>query len=195
MANPYRKNPSFFASPDDYDYIVDSGSSKERTIKASAEQAKMAADQEKARFKEDYNPKDNTSNPSAQLHGAMGAYNDDKKAIKEFLNSGTREAEKILKEWDKIDISDKKAVNDFVIKLDDRGEHMKCHTFTAILSELLEKRGIEYEACMGMAQIKYPVFHSWIRINNETYEKFRNNKQYEVPVIHKTIDKYLRKKK
>lgn len=140
MANPYRKNPSLFASPDDYDYIVDSGSSKERTIKANAEQAKTAADQEKARenkpikslttetIQTDEGPKtipvDLRNNPKYKSSiynsynnransSAIKSYEDTKRLLTD-KSIHDEKLDKLRKQYKNLDLKDPNKVIDFV---------------------------------------------------------------------------------
>lgn len=48
MANKYRKNPSLFASKDDYDYIIDTEPNKELQIKRNEAEARRLNELEKA---------------------------------------------------------------------------------------------------------------------------------------------------
>lgn len=175
MANPYRKNPSFFGSEKDHDYIIDSGSSKERTIKANAEQAKVAADQEKARENKPIKsatseiiksengpvkiPKDLREDISARKlskdytqhsqRGAKEGFNH----IQELLKDDKFKSTDIYKKIQNLDLNNPDKVIDIAREILDypKESTYACYNIAGVIAGILNQKGIPFRCFSGSA--------------------------------------------
>lgn len=173
MANPYRKNPSLFASEDDYDYIVDSGSSRaesdekarQRTMKESGEQAKKAEEQNSPI----YSPADmKDKNIGTRL---SHEYKDD---TQDFYNEAKKKRDQYKDDIDKLNLNDEKAVVDKAREILSDNHGMVCYGTAAGVAMILDERGEKYTIQVGYAECsKTP---NMIRVKNaDEGKKMKSN--------------------